>query len=113
MLREILSYLEDSESTIGTGVMLALGLVVTQLFRSGCLSMSWVVGALTGEVSTILYHVCTVLIGNCICNASLCVCKQILVLTAYYGSLFCTMQKDQLQMLHMVMVTNDILSFIV
>ncbi|KAG0411815.1 hypothetical protein HPB47_011071, partial [Ixodes persulcatus] len=61
LLREILSFLEDSESGTSTGVLLALCLIGTQLVRSGCLSMSWIIGAhtairLQGAIQLLLYR---------------------------------------------------------
>ncbi|XP_029847824.3 multidrug resistance-associated protein 5 isoform X2 [Ixodes scapularis] len=61
LLREILSFLEDSESSTSTGVLLACCLIGTQLVRSGCLSMSWIIGAhtairLQGAIQLLLYR---------------------------------------------------------
>ncbi|XP_077533575.1 ATP-binding cassette sub-family C member 5-like [Haemaphysalis longicornis] len=61
VLRAILSYLEDSSTQLSTGLLLALSLVGTQLMRSGCLSMSWVIGAhtairLQGALQLLLYR---------------------------------------------------------
>ncbi|XP_077509755.1 ATP-binding cassette sub-family C member 5-like isoform X2 [Amblyomma americanum] len=48
LLRAILSYIEDPNAKLSTGLLLAFSLVGTQLMRSGCLSMAWVIGAHTG-----------------------------------------------------------------
>lgn len=61
LLRAILSFLEDSESSTTTGVSLAMFLIFTQLARSSCLTMSWVIGAhtairLQGAIQLLLYR---------------------------------------------------------
>nr|XP_050025537.1 ATP-binding cassette sub-family C member 5-like isoform X1 [Dermacentor andersoni] len=61
LLRAILSYLEDAHASMSTGLLLAFSLVGTQLMRSGCLSMSWVIGAhtairLQGALQLLLYR---------------------------------------------------------
>lgn len=61
VLRAILSYLEDANAKLSTGLLLALSLVGTQLMRSGCLSMSWVIGAhtairLQGALQLLMYR---------------------------------------------------------
>ncbi|KAL3185902.1 hypothetical protein MRX96_028779 [Rhipicephalus microplus] len=61
LLRAILLYLEDAHASLSTGLLLAFGLVGTQLMRSGCLSMSWVIGAhtairLQGALQLLLYR---------------------------------------------------------
>lgn len=61
VLRAILSYLEDPSAQLSTGLLLALSLVGTQLMRSGCLSMSWVIGAhtairLQGALQLLVYR---------------------------------------------------------